>query len=468
MGYQVDVFEKNSTIGGKVAGIDVEGFKFDTGPSILTNPAMIDELYELVGEDARKYFNYTKLDIVAKYFFEDGTDINAFAKPAALADEIAKKTTDPREKVMEYLAKSKRWHEATKPMLSAESEISWGTLFSFEGLDMLQLLFQPALHQSISKSTKVFKDKRVQMLFNHYASYSGSNPDTAPAISNLLPHCELNEGAYIPSGDMKNIAICLAELAEKKGVKFHLNVHVDAILFDKKKVWGIGIGGEQYLYDVVVSNVDIVNTYRQLMRALEEPKELNRPLSHSAMIFYWGIGKLHATLEVKNIFLSANPTEEYKHLQELRTIYHDPTIQVTITSKHNQNDAPVGAENWMVMVNVPTNTGQDWKTLRKEMEGYVLTKLSRMLGEDIGHWIIADDTWDPATLEAQTNTYQGAIYGSSANSIGGMFNRHRNYHSHLTGLYFCGSTVHPGPGIANCLQSAKIVGKLVEKWEERD
>lgn len=467
MGYQVDVFEANGYLGGKLTEIDVEGFRFDAGPSLLTMPELIDELFTLAGKNPRDYITYQRLPIVTKYFYEDGTEIDAFAEVDKLAAEINRKTGEPAEHVLAYLNKSRELYDLTEHIFLKSSLHESDTFMNTKALQTGLQLHKLDLFRTMDKANrKRFNDPRIVQLFDRYATYNGSNPFQAPATLNIIPHLEFNMGAYFPEGGMHSITKALVKLGEELGVKYHLNVKVDAIMFDKKKAWGLGVDGEIYEYDLVVSNMDIVNTYRKLMRALDEPeKTLNQPRSSSALIYYWGVGKQFPQLDLHNIFFSADYQEEFNHLFKLKTIYSDPTVYVNISSKYSPSDAPVGAENWFVMVNAPNNSGQDWKAIRKETEEKVLAKLSRMLGEDIGKWIIADDYLDPLLIESRTSSYQGALYGSSSNNRMAAFLRHANFHSHLSGLYFCGGSVHPGGGIPLSLMSANIVADLVKKHE---
>ena len=122
---------------------------------------------------------------------------------------------------------------------------------------------------------------------------------------------------------------------------------------------------------------------------------------------------------------------------------------------------PEGKENWFVMVNVPANTGQNWNQLKVNLRSDILSKLSRMLGENIAPLIVTEQTLDPVQIEEQTDSYMGSLYGTSSNSKLAAFFRHANYSDTIRGLYFCGGSVHPGGGIPLCLKSAKIVSELI-------
>ncbi len=184
--------------------------------------------------------------------------------------------------------------------------------------------------------------------------------------------------------------------------------------------------------------------------------------SSSALIFYWGIKKQFTQLDLHNIFFSEDYKAEFDHIWQQKTIYHNPTVYLNISSKLKPDDAPEGCENWFIMINVPANTGQDWDTLIADARKNIIQKLSGVLGEDIGSLIVTESILDPRSIESKTSSYQGSIYGTSSNSKFAAFLRHANRSSKIKNMYFCGGSVHPGGGIPLCLLSAKIVSEWVE------
>ena len=144
-------------------------------------------------------------------------------------------------------------------------------------------------------------------------------------------------------------------------------------------------------------------------------------------------------------------------------MYQDPTVYVNVTSKENKADAPKGCENWFVMVNVPSNTGQDWDDIIEKTRVEVLRKLSVSLSVKIEDLIEFETVLDPRLIESKTMSYQGALYGASSNNKFSAFLRHPNFTQQISNLYFCGGSVHPGGGIPLCLLSGKIVSELIVK-----
>jgi phytoene desaturase len=462
-GYAVEVFEANATPGGKLTEVKKDNFRFDAGPSLLTLPQYIDELFELAGKEASAYFQYQKLDGTCKYFYEDGTKLTAYADRDKFEKEITTHIGEPAEALEKQMANSAQIYELTNPVFLQRAFLGLKSFFTKEGfkalLNLKKLDTGRTMHQA---NQSFFKDERMVQYYDRYATYNGSNPYTAPATLNVIPHLEQEFGAYFPKEGMYSIITSLVNLAVMLGVNFNYNSTVDEIVLKGKTATGIKVKGEVINADVVVSNMDIWFTYNKLLSGypkLQPEKILAQERSSSALVFYWGINKKFAKLDLHNIFFSADYKAEFDHIWQQKTIYHDPTVYLNITSKLKPKDAPPECENWFVMINVPANTGQDWDNLIADARKNILAKLSSLLNENISKLIISETVLDPRGIESKTLSYEGSIYGTSSNSKYAAFMRHANQSAQIKNLYFVGGSVHPGGGIPLCLLSAKIVSE---------
>jgi len=464
-GYQVEVFEKNSYPGGKLSAFEKDGFRFDAGPSLFTQPQNIEELFSLAGEPLEKYFSYQQVPIANKYFYENGKQVKAYTDAEDFAREMKLQLNEDPQVVLNYLQQSKKLYENIGILFlehSLHRAKTWFHSRVFKALSTVKLsyLFQ-SLHQY--NSSKFSSPEAVQ-LFNRFATYNGSSPYKTPAMLSLIPHLEQNEGTFYPIGGMISITNALYQLALKKGVKFHFDSPVKRIVHDNGNVSGVEVNEQIYSAKIIVSNADVYFTYKNLLaNPLMAKKVLKQERSSSAVIFYWGIKKKFPQLELHNIFFSKEYKNEFEYIFKEGKLSSDPTVYINITSKMQANQSPEGKENWFVMVNAPANKGQNWEELKKVLRENILLKLSRMLGEDIGAQIETEHTLDPIMIEQQTASYMGSLYGTSSNSKFAAFLRHANFTSSIKGLYFCGGSVHPGGGIPLCLKSAKIVSDLIVK-----
>ena len=464
LGFEVNVYEKNEYPGGKLSQFEIDGYRFDAGPSLFTQPQNIEALFNLANEPIEKYFTYRQIPIACKYFYQDGTVINAYTNKDDFANELQKKLGEDGTKLISYLQASEKLYNNIGSLFLNYSLHKISTLFRapiFKALVALKFKYLFKTLHTINEQS--FAKKHTVQLFNRYATYNGSSPYKAPGMLSLIPHLEHNQGTFYPNGGMISITNALYNLALKKGVKFHFTSPVKNIIQHKGIVKGIVVNNENHFADAIVSNVDAYFTYKYLLNNHRKAtKILKQERSSSALIFYWGINQTFAQLELHNIFFAEDYQAEFESLFVTKTLYNDPTIYLNITSKCEPDlQAPTGKENWFVMVNAPANIGQNWEAFAKEYRQLIIAKLNRILQTNIEPLIEVEQMLDPVKIESETASFMGSLYGTSSNSKMAAFLRHPNFTNAIKGLYFVGGSVHPGGGIPLCLQSAKIMSEIV-------
>ena len=360
-GFQVDVFEQSNSAGGKASTIEFDGFRFDSGPTLLTMPFVLENLFDICGEDLSKHLELVKLDAICKYFYSDGTVLQAFSNIENFAEEIQSKTTDNAITVKKYLDYCKTIYDLTADLFLQKSFTEPSTFLNFKALKTLLSINKLDTNRTMhNANSNFFYDKKTIQLFDRYATYNGSNPFQAPATLNIIQHVEYGIGGYIPRGGIRKIPQTLFELAVKSGANFYFNSCVEKILVDKKKITGIQINQNSESiskkYSVVISNADVNFTYQKLLpnvKIKQAKKYLKHEPSTSALVFYWGIDGIHEQLSIHNIIFSDNYKSEFDDLFIKKICPADPTIYIYISSKLNDEDAPHGSENWYVMINAP-------------------------------------------------------------------------------------------------------------------
>lgn len=461
-GYEVDVFEANSYPGGKLSQFELEGYRFDAGPSLFTMPQYILDVFEAAGVDPKGRFEFDRLETVCNYFWEDGTRLSAFADEAAFAQEVEDKLQVPAERIRKVMADSERKYKLTgqtfleKSLHKVSTWTNWGILKS--------MLLIPTfdLFTTMNKvNERLVEHPKLVQLFNRFATYNGSNPYKAPGLLTIIPYFEHRIGAFLPKGGMHDITLALFELAKEKGVNFHFDTPVQEIIVENGQAQALQLKDEKHSFDRIISNMDAFFTYQKLLPKARHPHRiLRQEKSTSAIIFYWGIQQQFPELDLHNILFSEDYQTEFDHLANGK-VYDDPTIYINITQKYCPEDAPPGGENWFVMVNAPYDSGQDWESIIQRTRIQTLQKISRILGQDIEPLIACEETLQPLTIQSKTASHLGALYGTSSNNTMSAFLRHPNFSSRIKDLYFCGGSVHPGGGIPLCLLSAKIVDDVM-------
>ncbi|QIP12596.1 phytoene desaturase [Spirosoma aureum] len=484
-GYVVDVFEANAYAGGKLSGFedvtpDGQSYRFDAGPSLFTMPHLVDELFKLAGRNPADYFEYTLLDETCRYFWDDNTRLTAWADLDRFGKEIETVFGEPSIHLHQHLADSARKYAVTEKLFLHRSLHKLSTWFNRDALTGYLNLPRLGVFGTMNGANeRRFNNPRLVQLFNRYATYNGSDPYQTPATMNIIPHLEYNIGAFFPKGGMVSITNSLLKLAEELGVRFHYNTYVTEIVTKDMRAVAIKFTSQtgrlprlnqemattsstESEISVVISNMDIVSTFRKLLPNARQPERiLRQPKSSSGLIFYWGIKQQFAELGLHNIIFSTDYRAEFNALFGQNQVPDDPTIYLNCSAKLKPDDAPAGCENWFILLNVPNNTGQDWDAMIARARQRILQKLSHTLGTEISSLIETESILDPRSIEARTSSAQGALYGNSSNNRFAAFLRHANFSRQFKNLYFVGGSVHPGGGIPLCLLSAKIATDLV-------
>jgi phytoene desaturase len=459
-GIRVEIYEASGKAGGKITEHSIDGFRFDSGPSLLTLPELLNDLL-----DPEYQIKVNKLEIITRYFYPDGLKINAYSDVSKFAEEVESKLSVPAGKVKSYLKKAAEVYELTADLFIFGSFHQLRSLINLKSLRTLINFRKLNAFQSLHRfNLRQLKDERLVQLFDRYATYNGSNPYQTPATLSVISHLEHNQGAYLPEGGMYQITDSLVRQAEKLGVIIYLNEPVRKVEYLKNRISGVWTDGGFKSADVVVSDIDIHRFYSTLLPDPKRLAKINRAeRSSSALIFSWGMKGTFPELDVHNIFFSDNYRYEFDCIFKKKTITDDPTIYLYISCRNNSTDAPEGCENWFVMINAPADTGQDWEELIDHSRLCILEKLERQLGTELIYRIVGEEILSPPEISKQTESVNGSLYGSSSNSRYASFNRHANFRKDIKGLYFVGGTVHPGGGIPLCLSSAQIVDGLVKE-----
>lgn len=461
-GYETHLFEKNPETGGKIGEIILNGCRFDTGPSLLTLPTLVDELFTLAGEDPRDHFRYVTLPSSCRYFYEDGTLLNAYTDRNLFAAEAETVTGEPSDKVIAFLDECAELYDLTAGIFIFSPFYQLDNFRKPESLNVARnfrkLNAFSTMHGVIKKH---FSSAKIIQLFDRYATYNGSSPYRAPGTLNVIAHLEHNLGAFFPEKGMRDIVEAISGLAHRCGVKVHTGEPVLSVSRDGNNVTGVVTAGGLMSAEVVVSDVDVIPFYRNLMKEeLPARKQEKQERSTSALIFYWVMNRRFEELDLHNIFFSSDYPGEFKALRR-GEVTSDPTVYLFASSRVVASDAPAEKDNWFVMINVPYDRGQDWDQVVSRARENIIDKLTRRLGYRISDSIEAERILDPPLIEKLTASHKGALYGSSSNSPFAAFRRHPNVKEKYRNLWFVGGSVHPGGGIPLCLASAKIACDMI-------
>ncbi|MCK6621699.1 MAG: phytoene desaturase [Calditrichaceae bacterium] len=463
-GFRVQLFERNSRAGGKMNEFTAGGYRFDTGPSLLTMPFVIDALFQFAGARREDYLEFIPLEPLCRYSWEDGAVLNASSDESQMAAEIAKLSREDAQHYPAFLDYARGIYELTAAIFLHSPIHEAKKLFTRENLRTLLRLrrIDPlrTLHQGVSR---FFRDPRTVQLFDRFATYNGSDPFQAPATLNIIPYVEHGLGGYYIRGGMYRLAEALERLARDLGVEIHLNSPVEQIIHRGGRIRGVQVNGEFIEADYLVCNADVVSAHNRLIDGFPaRRRKLNRlEPSLSGLVFLWGVAGKHSQLAHHNIVFSADYREEFRQIFRERRAPDDPTVYIAVTSKTDPAHAPAYGENWFVLLNMPyLEEGQDWRGEMERMREAVFRKLRRR-GIDLRGQVETERVITPEEFYSRYGSNRGSIYGISSNRRSTAFRRPANRSRELKGLYFAGGSTHPGGGIPLTLLSGKIAAELI-------
>lgn len=466
-GYSIDLFEQNNTTGGKAGRLERNGFRFDTGPSLMTMPFVLEDLFDQAGQKLKDHLTLRDLPEHCNYHYPDGSKLKAYQDINAFAEEIQRETIDSSQALYRYLAYSQKIYDFGAELFLFHDFHDKNTFTEHASLKHLwQLPRLDPLRTVHKANASYFQDPRLIQLFDRYATYNGSSPYLAPASLNIISHVEYNMGSFYVEGGIRQIPIELTRLAQELGVRFHTGQKVQQIRYNGKKITGLQLKNTFFEAPIVVANSDVFTTYQKLLPELNsrEAKRYRKlQPSSSALIFYWGINST-TSLGIHNILFSADYPREFHHLFTKEEPYDDPTIYIYISGKFQPQDAPPGQENWFVMINAPRHQRQDWSKIITQMRHTILNKIETMLGISLRDKIVSEDIATPQSLQESTANFGGSIYGIASNSKSAAFLRQANKSRSLSGLYFAGGSAHPGGGMPLVMLSGKIAAEQITRY----
>jgi phytoene desaturase len=299
-------------------------------------------------------------------------------------------------------------------------------------------------------------------MLEHFIQYGGSSPLGAPAVLSGIAQWQLGEGVWYPKGGTRAVPLALTRLAEELGVDFRTGVDVHRIETEGGRARAVVTGdGERMAFDKVVSNMDSVRTYRELVGGeawTRFSRGRKREAACSGVVLYLGLDRAYPHLLHHNFVFSEDPEEELEAIYRRGEPAADPTCYVCAPARTDPGTAPAGGEALYVLVHTPyLRPGQDWSRMLPEYRQVIFDKLARAAGmEDLEERIVVERALTPQDIHDRYKVLDGAIYGlASHGRVLGAFkpgNRSRQVH----GLYLAGGSAHPGPGMPMALMSGWI------------
>jgi phytoene desaturase len=463
-GLHVIVLEQNDAPGGKMREVREQGFRWDTGPSVITMRPVFEELFKAAGEKLEDHLVLRPVDPLTRYFFRDGVVLDATSDRERMAEQISRIDRHDVHGYDAYLEHAAFLHRVTGPLFIYGERPGPADLLKVRLPDAVRL--QP--FSKMQGSIKGYvRSPHLQKLFGRFATYIGSSPYHAPATLGVISHVELGQGVWYPQGGIFSIARALHDLACQLGSDVRLGCPVRNIVVQDGRAMGVKLSsGEEIQADAVIANVDAALVYNRLLPQGIAPAHRARDLglkrlSCSGFILLLGVRGEHDALTHHNIFFPDDYQQEFVDIFDRGVPPARPTIYVSITSKTTPDDAPRGHENWYVMVNAPAIGPEfDWTSQAWAYRDVVLDELADF-GFELRDKIVIERMITPTDIETRTASWRGALYGELFDSPWVAFRRPTSRAGDIKNLYLAGGTTHPGGGVPMVMLSGKLAAKAI-------
>jgi phytoene desaturase len=465
-GRRVVVLEQNDAVGGKMGQIQQAGFRWDTGPSVITMRHVLADLFKAANRNLEDYLTLLPVEPLTRYFYPDGVIFDATRDLSRMAAQIAALEERDVEGYLAYLAYAARLHRLTGPVFIYDQPPTWR---SFSRVPPWEAWRVDAWRSMDTAIRGFVRSPHLRQLLGRFATYVGGSPYQAPATLNVIAHVELTGGVWYPQGGIYTIAQALVRLAQELGVEIRTGCLVQQIVVEREAVKGVVLAdGTLLAAEVLVANVDVATVYQKLLPSeVATPGRLARLTSLepscSGFILLLGVAGSHHQLAHHNIFFSGDYRREFDDIFRRGLPPAEPTIYLAITSKSDPTHAPVGAENWFVLVNAPALGPEfDWSTQAGAYRDQVLAHLAKF-GLEVRDRIQSEHRLTPLDLARLSGAWRGALYGASPNSPFTALRRPHNRSRQVRGLYFVGGSTHPGGGVPMVMLSGRVVAGMIEK-----
>ncbi|MDZ4742765.1 MAG: phytoene desaturase [Verrucomicrobiota bacterium] len=462
-GYDTEVLELNDRPGGRACVYEQDGFRFDAGPTILTAPFLIDELFALGDRRTHDYVDIVPCDPFYRVVFTDGSEINYRGGKENLLKEIRRLSPSDEAGFERFARFSERVFKrgfidlADQPFKSI-----WD--MAKVAPDMMKL---QAYRSVYDVAASYVKDPRLRFIFSFHPLFIGGSPFQTSALYAMVHHLELKWGVHYCMGGTGKLVEALVKHFEKLGGKLRLSCGVTQIALEGNKATGVHLDtGEKIDADVVVSNADVATTYGKLLpagasRRWNADKLRRTEYSMGLFIIYFGLDKKYDSLEQHTIVLSERYRELINDIFKRKILAEDFSLYLFNPSKIDPSVAPEGCSACYVLSPVPNLQADiDWEKIKESYADKILASLEKLC-PDLRKHIVSKKIITPVDFQSRFQAWDGNAFSIAPTLFQSAWFRPHNQSEDIENLYIAGAGTHPGAGVPGVLCSAKIIEKLV-------
>lgn len=463
-GWQVRVFENHAALGGKMNRWECGGFRFDTGPSLITMPRVFEDLFAVAGERLGELLRLQPVDPLARYLFPDGGSLEVPSSLPRWIETLSGVEPGGDVQFLRMMELGARLFELSRHTFFRRAPSEPPDRETFAALGHMPLRRGWGGYRKAVAG--FFSSPRLRQIYERFPTYVGSSPSRIPATLLLIPYLEHAFGAWHVAGGLYTVIERLRELGERHGVRYYTGSRVVGIRTVSRRVDAVELAdGSVWPCSAVVMNGDASMLPALLGEAGAGPLA-ERDRSLSGFVLLVGLREKLPAAAHHTVCFSADYDNEFEDLFARRKFPDDPTVYVCIPSRDDPGLAPGGGETLFVMANAPANDGDPWDpAMVRTARARVMARLAGSGFPAFEDAIAVQGVVTPRQMADRYLMPGGAIYGTHSHGWRRAFFRPPNKHKRIAGLYCAGGSSHPGGGTPTVLLSAEIVSDLIRKYE---
>ena len=463
-GYRVTVLEKLDAPGGRAYVYRQDGFTFDAGPTIITAPFLLEELWQLCGRELADDVDLRPMDPFFRIRFDDGDIFDYNGDREQVLAQIERFCPADVQGYQRYLQASERRYQVGFERLGHRP---FDTL-----LDLLKFLPQLAWLRSDRSVYKMvaryISDPRLRMVMSFHPLLIGGNPFSVTSIYSLISYLEQRWGVYSAMGGTGSIVDGMVGLIESQGSQLHCNSEVREILVEQGVAKGVRLAsGDTLAADVVVSNADAAWTYRYLIPSSARKRWTNKRIerakySNGLFVWYFGTDCRYEDVPHHSVLLGPRYRGLLDDIFKRKILAEDFSLYLHRPTATDPSLAPEGCDTFYALVPVPhLEAGIDWPGYAEEFRLRIQRRLEETVLPGLGERIVSSHLLTPQDFQDRLCSFRGAGFSFEPRIEQSAWFRPHNRSEDVEGLYIVGAGTHPGAGIPGVLSSARVLDEVV-------
>lgn len=464
-GFEVRIFEKRDMAGGRAYVYREKGFTFDAGPTVITAPECLEELFALKGKKMSDYVEMMPVSPFYRLLWDDGYKFDYSNKAEELFAQIEAKNPPDAEGYRKFLEYSKEVFAEGYTKLAATPFLHLWSMVKCSP----QLLKLGAYRSVYSTVSNYIKDEHLRQAFSFHSLLVGGNPFSTSSIYTLIHYLERNWGVFFPKGGTGALVQAMVKYFEEMGGKITLQAEIDEIMTSNNKVTGLRTkSGEVWECDAVVSNGDVMHTYKDLLKknvkAQSKAGKLDKQsYSMSLFLIYFGTKKKYPHLAHHNVLFGPRYKGLLDDIFTKGVLPEDFSLYLHMPSLTDPDLAPPGHEAFYVLSPV-SHLGKldiDWKVEGPKYAQKIMDYMEEKYLPGLKENLVVQKIFTPEDFQSELNSYHGAAFSLEPKLTQSAYFRLHNKDAQIEGLYFAGAGTHPGAGVPGVVNSAKATAGLV-------